>query len=195
MPQVPTFNDLDAHARIAVAKAALLERRTIKERWLALSGEEESHWDARAAKAASLLIDCASIVDFGCGTMQLERHLPASVRYLPVDVVKRDDRTIVLDLNEVAPPALAADAAAVLGVLEYLFDVPRFLRTLATKYSRAAISYNVIDGDPGRNRLSSGWFNSYSNSQIEDIFKSVGYRINSADHIGEQQLLWDLVRI
>lgn len=195
MTQVPTFNELDADARIAVAKAALLERRTIKERWLALSEEEESHWDVRAAKAASLLITCGSIVDFGCGTMQLERHLPASVRYVPVDIVKRDDRTIVLDLNEVTPPSLAADAAAVLGVLEYLFDVPRFLRALATEYSRAVISYNVTDGDGGRNRLRSGWFNNYSRSQIEDIFRSAGYRINSSDHIGEQQLLWDLMRI
>lgn len=59
--------------------------------------------------------------------MALERYLDPSQTYVPVDLVARDERTIVLDLEHDDLSRIAADACALLGVMSYLFDVPAVL--------------------------------------------------------------------
>lgn len=84
------FYDLNEHERIALTEAAAAQGRTLMERWTALSEGEASGWSARSRLAASFLAGCASVVDFGCGTMVLERCLASGVDYRPVDVCRRD---------------------------------------------------------------------------------------------------------
>src|SRR3712207_7606350 len=51
----------------------------------------------------STLFPYTTLFRSGCGMMTLERDLPAPVGYLPCDVVRRDHRTILCDLNREPP--------------------------------------------------------------------------------------------
>jgi len=93
------FYDLNEQIREAMAREAIAEKKTILMRWETLNAEKTDHWLARTVTAASFLVGCASVVDIGCGNMPLERHLKTSTAYIPVDVVRRDERTIVVDLE------------------------------------------------------------------------------------------------
>lgn len=181
--------------RVAMTRLAIAQRRTLSERWTALDENEGRGWSVRAATAAEWLRDSAAVVDLGCGVMTLERHLSRSTRYVPVDVVKRDDRTWVVDLNREPPPTLDAEVAVGLGLLEYIYDVPALIGSLAAHYAVAVFSYNVTDA-PGAvpNRLAHGWVNDLSRSELEAIYLRSGYQIKYAASLGERQMLWLLNR-
>ena len=99
------------------------------------------------------------MADIGCGDMQLKSHLAAGCRYVPVDVVRRDVRTVVIDLNKQRlPDDLDVNAYVVLGLLEYLFDVPAFLNGLS---GALVVSYNPVEGRE-YDRTEHGWVNAFS---------------------------------
>ena len=129
-------------------------------------------WQARAAVAAELLRDARCVADLGCGGMELERYLAPGQRYVPVDLVARDDRTIVVDLEKDPLPAIDADACALLGVLAYLFDPRAVLEKVrAASFARAVVSYNVrpeLDV-----RLGNGWVNHFD---YDGVLQSVSRR-------------------
>jgi len=60
--------------------------------------------------------------------MTLEQFLAPGTTYIPVDVVSREGRTVVVDLDQETLPAFDAESAVALGLLEYVYDVPRCLR-------------------------------------------------------------------
>ena len=117
------------------------------ERWSRLTRRQSRSWEHRAEKAAWLLGGCDFVVDIGAGRMLLEKHLEPGTRYVPVDVVRRDQRTIVVDLNDSSewPEAVIGDAAEILGVVEYLYDLERFMGRLKPRFDRAVVSYSVSD--------------------------------------------------
>ena len=187
------FYDNDEKARQSMTMAAIAARRTLIERWETLALESTGAWEPRAHRAASLLKGIGSVVDFGCGGMTLERFLPPGTRYLPVDVVRRDSRTVVIDLNEKLSFDIPAEAAVAIGLLEYLFDVPLFLTHLGHLYPLLVCSYNPADM-PGAslNRPSHGWVNAFTRTELESIFASCGYCIQEAIQIDDHQMLWRL---
>jgi len=105
--------------------------------WSAL----DTKWDQRARLAAEWLQAEESVADIGCGLMTLEPFLPAATTYVPMDLVRRDDRTLVVDLARERIPQVACSAAVLLGVLEYLDDIGFVLRQL-TQFPKGVISYN-----------------------------------------------------
>jgi hypothetical protein len=194
MLSMSDFYDLQPAERVALTDEAMREKRTLLRRWSTLERERTDDWSPRAAAAALMLTDCLAVVDFGCGTMNLERHLSPSVRYLPVDVVKRDERTVIVDFNVDPLPVLESDAAACLGLIEYLYDVPGFLRSLALGYKIAVLSYNPDSGpDSWFQRRSDAWVNDYSQADMEAMILESGWRIASHAQI-ERQLLWRIER-
>src|SRR5271154_6684946 len=118
-----TFYNLSAEDRIALTNASLESGRPLMIRWGVVDPDFGEGWQPRAAAAAEWLADAARVADLGCGTMRLERFLRPGQGYLPVDVARRDERTLVLDLNEPSDLARlpAADACALLGILEYAY--------------------------------------------------------------------------
>jgi hypothetical protein len=91
-------------------------------------------WNGRA-DAALALITGRRIADIGCGAPQYLRSiLPEGVEYLPADLTVWTPDTEECDLGAGRFPerALArCDTVVVLGVLEYLTDVPAALRGLS----------------------------------------------------------------
>ncbi|MEE3624771.1 hypothetical protein UCD39_12355 [Nitrospirillum sp. BR 11752] len=189
---VKQFYDLDESTRVALTEAAIAEGRTLMLRWRSLLAESTCGWTPRAAAAGQLLSGCRSVADLGCGTMSLERFLAPGTRYQPIDVVARDERTIVLDVN--APDMVGfpvADGVAGLGLLEYVHDVPNLLDQCARTYATAVFSYNVTDArDPLSNRLAHAWVNSFTQAELESLFVAAAYVIEVREVIDDRQVMW-----
>jgi len=121
------ISDTREQSRLETIAASRKNRRTLP------IGSEFLKFDLleRRAEAASRFIDPGMrVLDVGCAAMLVEPHLPPGCTYLPLDCVARDERTFVCDLNSETLPPIQADIAVVLGVLEYLYDIPLFLQRL-----------------------------------------------------------------
>jgi hypothetical protein len=191
-----SFYDLKVDERIALTEQAMAQKQTLLRRWDNLPVETTSDWTPRAAKAAAFLSGCKAVVDLGCGTMNLKRFLSPTTRYFPVDVVSdRDERTMVVDLNREAPPALDSNAVACLGLLEYLYDVKEFLASLGKCYRILVVSYNPFEaGTSLAHRRSHAWVNDFPRNRLEELFTATGWAITRTDPIREGEVLWRLER-
>jgi hypothetical protein len=108
-------------------------------------------WSKRAEKAVEFLKpEERTVVEIGCGANQALRSLIGNRIYLPADLHQWTPDTEVCDLNKGQyPAALAkADVCFLLGVLEYLDDVPVVMRTLGTRVPSIIISYTTRDHHP-----------------------------------------------
>lgn len=95
----------------------------------------------RAAMAGDWVTAAQSVMDIGCGAMALCGYLRPGTRYIGVDSAPRDANTIVVDFDRMPLPAVEADAAVVLGVIEYRESMHDFLVQLR-RFPTAVISYN-----------------------------------------------------
>ncbi|NEU14308.1 hypothetical protein G3T14_19565 [Methylobacterium sp. BTF04] len=188
------FYDRDQAERISLTEAAMAERRTVRERWIALAAPEGEPWSARAALAAEILADELAVVDLGCGTMTLERYLSKTTAYHPVDVVARDTRTIVCDVNAEPPPSIDAQAVVCLGLLEYVLDPAHLMRELSQKYSVCVISYCISDAVKplSEPRRAHAWFNDFTQNEVETLFTHTGWVIVHTQAIDNAQMVWRL---
>ncbi len=184
-----TFYSFSAEQRTETVRMAVQERRTLIERWQALDALEAAPWNERAACAASMLESQHSVADIGCGDMQLEKHLPASCRYIPIDVVARDQRTIIVDLNVDCLPQVSASSYAVLGVLEYLFEPERLLDCLN---GTLVVRYNPINFNASH-REEHGWVNHYTQQEFESNMHGRGWSKKETCRL-DNQLLWKFLR-
>ncbi|MCB8881739.1 hypothetical protein ACELLULO517_15935 [Acidisoma cellulosilytica] len=179
--------------RLALTEAAMRGKSTLIARWVALDNAESSHWNARAALAAGLLEDQPSVADFGCGTMTLAAYLRPNQRYIPIDVIARDDRTILCDLNRQMLPETEATAAAFLGVLEYLYDPQAVLRNAGHQYGTMVVSYCITDApDPLENRREHAWVNDFCEAEVIALFHSAGWLPDEGRMVDGLQKIWRL---
>ena len=75
-----------------------LRRSTDMDRWRRDSGLE-SNWDQRTEIIAAMVPDGSVVLEFGAGNQRLSGFLPSACTYIASDVVARNDRTLVIDLN------------------------------------------------------------------------------------------------
>ena len=187
---IPFYERSEAE-RIALTEAAIARKATTTERWVALAAPEADAWNARSAVAAEWLRGQASVLDLGCGTMTLEGYLDCV--YIPSDVARRDDRTIVRDYNLEGPPDVQADAAACLGLLEYLHDPEAFMAGLSTR--NCVLSYCTTDApSPLEPRRSHAWVNDFSRAEVEAMVARAGWSISRSRDIDSLQVMWLLDR-
>jgi hypothetical protein len=188
------FERLPKAERIALTRQAALAGEPLMICWDSLDPAVTDRWSWRTETAAQWLEDAQAVVDFGCGNMTLERYLGSEQGYIPVDLVARDSRTIVLDLNKVDVPALgSADACAVLGVLEYLLDPARFLRQLNNRFALAVVSFVCrADAETEESRTSMGWLNHHDHSAIRKEFEAAGFNIDRDVAVEGRQRLFRL---
>lgn len=174
-------------------KQVISEAKTDFARW-SNPGSLEAQWEARAVRAADRIPCGASVLDMGCGAMTLEKHLPAGCRYLPCDLVKRDDRTIVCDFNsgEIPDAIREVDRVVLLGVLEYIYDLPTFLAALAATGKPVILSYCPTDFAEPADRASLGWVNHYSTEELHALFRTTGFAVRSSERIDPLQSLFVL---
>jgi polysaccharide pyruvyl transferase WcaK-like protein len=186
------FSRLSPEERRALTLRSVEQRTPLLMRWQHTS-ESWKEWSKRAALAADWLRDARTVADLGCGGMTLERYLAPWQQYVPVDVVARDERTIVLDLNRDELARVDAEACAMLGVMEYLFDVPAVLVKLRGAFTRSIVSYNVrADGDTDR-RLENGWVNHFGYDELCRAFRESGLTVARERLVDGSEFLFELV--
>ncbi|MCU1232528.1 MAG: glycosyl transferase family 9 [Candidatus Solibacter sp.] len=141
-------------------------------------------WDLRAREAADFIPSGAVVLDLNCGQMAVERYLPPACTYIPCDGVRRDERTLVCDLNrQPIPHAPGATHIVALGVLDSVSDWRGFLRQLRALALPAIVSYTPADFAAGNPR-----FRLDLQTLCEGV-QEAGLRIQASMRSGENQIL------
>ncbi|MDR6288534.1 MULTISPECIES: methyltransferase domain-containing protein [Inquilinus] len=168
--------DRDGEERRRATIEAAKRRATLIDRWAQEDLGKLDSWTERARAAVAHARPGMRVLDIGCGSMALEALLPEGCAYLPLDCVRRDERTIVCDINKEPFPAVDADMAFGLGVLEYIYDLPRFLRRLRLAVPRALLTYHPQDRNIGRDRWKLGWVNSLNSVELAALLRHAGFK-------------------
>jgi hypothetical protein len=143
------------------------------DRWANLTSYEPA-WDWRAEAAVQLRGSKQWICDLGCGGHQvLRKLLPPEVVYLPSDLFRWTEDTLICDINRQRLPTpylKICDSCYILGVLEYVHDVAWLFQELSRYVEELIFSYNPIDFVP-YGRTSSGWVSSLSMNDLYDLLQ------------------------
>lgn len=155
-----------------------------------------SSWDSRAEFAAQFIAAGSTVLDLGCGKMALEQFLPEGCRYIPADLVSRDVRTVICDLNAGDYPEAAAASAQVitlLGVIEYVVDLRTALQWLLARGCPVIITYHPADATAGMDRLELGWLNHLTLREWRRLLENVGFQIEHCERLSNIQYLFRLL--
>jgi hypothetical protein len=136
------------------------------------SSEFDEAWKKRISRMASYIDKSGTVVDFGCGMMWLEQFLGSGNVYFPIDYIRRDDRTLVVDFNNDPFPKISGHVAFLSGSLEYVKDMKGFIRNLmAADFRQIVISYCTIEKIPHmRGRLGLNWVSHESVFSLLELF-------------------------
>mmetsp|Transcript_24673 Transcript_24673/g.41380 ORF Transcript_24673/g.41380 Transcript_24673/m.41380 type:complete len:404 (-) Transcript_24673:364-1575(-) len=139
------------------------------------------------------------VLDIGCGPFFfVSKFLPETVAYTPCDIVKRDERTYVIDLNlkddEVGVPNPDGDVPdsldtirrkvgsevnliTMLGVAEYVADVPRLFQVLKRFACPIMITYSTLEMVPDRSyrKRINGWISHYSSTDLMQLIRKSNF--------------------
>lgn len=142
-------------------------------------GEITGRWAERARLAGEWLPDGAQVGDIGCGDMAVEDLLRGG-SYHPLDLVRRDHRTTVVDLNTAPIPEVflaRIDHALLLGVLEYLAKPEDVLRRLSDAGITLVCSYQLAEYSSREVRRREGWFHAYDAAGFPTLLRRCGFEI------------------
>jgi hypothetical protein len=149
-------------------------------------------WRYRSAFAAAMCADSRSVCDIGCGMQGLRSYLPKGIEYLPVDLVKRTEDTEICDLNQKQLPATyltRADTVTLLGVIEYLEDVPWLFRSLSQAVQKLIVSYSPTDF-ANSDRRSYGWINDYCVGEVVEMLHAADFVVRDVRLCDSRQVLY-----
>ena len=173
-----TYRDLPPGDRKARTEDLVRGRASDVERW---SNRDNllTSWSERAKIVAALITPPSRVLDLGCGKMDLEKFLESGVTYQPSDIVARDERTIVCDLNKGEVPNTQANVVTMLGVLEYIYEPAKLLEKLAARWPRLIATYCPADLDAGRDRTVHGWFNALTSAALVSTANAAGFDLTA----------------
>ncbi|MBW9064489.1 hypothetical protein JNB71_14265 [Rhizobium herbae] len=172
------FRDLAPAERRARTENLVRGRTSDFERWSNRNNLLAS-WSERAKIVAALVSPPSGVLDLGCGKMDLEKFLESGITYQPSDIVARDERTIVCDLNNGEIPDIDANVVTMLGVLEYIYEPAKLLEKLAARWSRLIATYCPADLDAGRDRAAHGWLNALTSAALVSTAVAAGFDLTA----------------
>ncbi|NKB49458.1 MAG: hypothetical protein GKS02_08850 [Alphaproteobacteria bacterium] len=150
-------------------------------RWPGPDGFDPAFARRRARSVAARNIgEGTFVLGVGCTLPVLKFMLPPGCSYLGVDTVARPPMVaaaiwMVGDL----PDAPDADLITVLGSLEHVADVPRFLNAVKDRNTPMLLTYHASNDTQGLDRMRFGWQNHFSRDDLEGLFSEVGFQVNS----------------
>ena len=176
-------------------KKVIKQGQTDFARW-SDANQLEVTWEFRCEIAAKFITSDSRILDVGCGAMTLERFLPFNCIYKPCDLIARDTRTIVCDLNKEQLPKIElqnSDIVTLLGVIEYLYQPKELFAQIAEAKKSIIVSYCVTDLQPDTEiRRSLGWVNDFSKETFLSMLETAGFSIIETKAIDSFQFLFIL---
>lgn len=180
-----------AQELLTIVPATATSFTTDKMRW-SDPNSLHSEWSYRSERAATFIAPGSTLLDVGCGKMMIEGFLPERCTYIPHDVVRRDDRTRVHDLNANDRPAFeGATHISALGVLEYMNEPEAFWAWLAEAKARVIFSYVTWNhGFPTDSRRAMGWFNDFTRDEIVAMAQRAGFKLISEEQIPPDNTLF-----
>jgi hypothetical protein len=209
---------LELTRRAVAEKRTLMERWSTLNTELWNVEKVEYPWADRSAFAATWLKGRRSVADIGAAGQFLRQFLEPGTKYVPVDCVRIDqlilndpnrtqdekarclaacgdvdwESTVVVDLNREQLPVLDTEAAAALGVFEYLFDVAALLRQMRDQFTAVVATYNVSGKGPLRERENHAWVNHFTLAEFEDMLTAAGWRIEMHHNLKGHLNMWSL---
>ena len=142
--------------------------------WQSIEYFDES-WKNRIARMVSLLpLITKSIVDLGCGKMWLKEFLHSDITYYGVDYTKREDETIICDLNRQEFPKIYADCYFLSGIVEYINNVNWLCNNLSRYTNVVILSYCSKDSVKYRQPA---WVNHFSRIDLLNKFEETGFKM------------------
>lgn len=159
----------------ALARAGAPDR----ERWRNPSSYKPE-WGDRAQLASSLVADGTSIFEIGVGDGTFRSLVKRRCRYEGADLAPLDDSVLTLDIERDPLPARTYDYIVALGVIEYLYSAPSAIAKMCAAGKNILVSYCCRH--PGQlgvyttQRRQRGWFNDYSEAELDAIFLEQGFR-------------------
>ncbi|CDO07450.1 class I SAM-dependent methyltransferase [Mycolicibacterium cosmeticum] len=173
-------------------------RKTDRQRW-SDPRSLEAWWEPRTRQAAALVPMGSRVIEFGAGNRLLERHLHPSCSYVASDLVDRGVGTIVCDLNRRPLPDLGSgtfDVAVLMGVLEYLVDVPATVEWLSRSVPTCVVSYVCVESKrrsmeglyEKAGRMAQGWMNHYRPDELRTLFSVHGLSTEHEQRWGNNRL-------
>ncbi len=152
-----------------------------KEHWSRPDSYPES-WAERAELAAKFIAPGSSVLDIGCGRMQLRALLPAGCAYTPADMTKWTDEVHQIDLDRREFPPGRYDLVTFLGVLEYLQDPAFAMERAADTCKRLITTYcHPVSATSIAQRRKAGWINDLSEAELKTLLKRTGWSVTHAD--------------
>ena len=149
-------------------------------------------WDDRARRAARHIPPGSAVLDLGCGRMALESHLPKGCTYIPADLVRRDERTMLCELNRGRYPDVGeVTHIAALGVLEYIGDLGALFEWMASKRARVICAYVAARPFGAlERRIGKGWINHYEIRDLVAIAEGAGFDLAGIEHMPAANVLF-----
>jgi hypothetical protein len=174
----------------------IARKETDVSRW-SVSENFRPNWDQRAPFAAAFCSESRSVCDLGCGNQALRHLLAPGIGYLPADLTRRSADTLLCELNKGELPVeylSKADTVTLLGVIEYIFDVPQLVRTLRTFLGTLIVSYNPSDMNT-IDRREKGWVNDYKFVDLCRMIVESGYVLRNVALVDPGQVILQMTAI
>ena len=150
-------------------------------------------WNDRTLLLSDLIPeDTRTILEFGCGMGFLKTCIPETISYTGSDMVRRDEDTVVMDLNFTPYKDYHDkhyDVVFMSGVIEYVGHkkVPVFVDYLNEISDTVIVSYSDLAQDKRQSKIE-GWSNWYSQDQLRKIFTDRGFELVDMLHWKNQNL-------
>lgn len=151
------------------------------------SDQTQWSWVQRAEVCLDLVVDvlpkhCSGVLaDIGCGDRKLLRALEGrglQIRYQGYDLNPQSEEVEAFDVRRDLLPS-EIDLAVMLGVTEYLEDLPAVLRSLSSQAPRLILSHVIRQSDeytPER-RAKLGWLNHLSRDELREIVQNANFEV------------------
>jgi hypothetical protein len=179
------YKNYIANKRIRKLRKA---KATDFERW-SKDNVFHENWNERTQLLSNFILPNAAIIEFGAGSQVLKTMLTNYKKYVPSDIVKRNEETLVCDLNQPLVLDLSNfDTVVFSGVLEYVYDINSVFQYLQqNQISQVVLSYCTTDLIASNRKLH-GWLSDYSERDLLEIFKVNQYSIFATQQWKNQKL-------
>lgn len=164
--------------------------------------QEQPSWFDRARRAVALVAPVArqasrpiSIADIGCGDVKLQQFLNEGgfdYAYAGYDLVPQRSDVVALDIRTASLPR-AADMVMMLGVVEYLDNLPQVLSRLSRDVPYLLVSHVVSDYSKYTpdGLLQLGWTNHLSREAFVNLLSASGFVVEAEEMTANARtMLW-----
>lgn len=142
-------------------------------------------WDNRAKVISHWIPAGAHVLDMGCGNMLIEKYLKESKGYVPCDIAKRDERTIVCDFDKLEyPPVQDENMIVCLGVVNYLQHQKELIEHICARGKNFLFTFKPRELVAAK--VEQGYYpQAISFKEATDIIVAHGYQLKFQHMLGQ----------